>query len=99
MAEQFLEEYHVNKAFLSCKGVHLERGISESNELQARVKRKMVAMADQVFVLADGSKFDVQAFTMISGWDGIHSVITDSQAPAGHVQSLQRRAIEVILAG
>lgn len=96
LAEQALEEYHVNKAFVSCKGVHMERGISESNELQARIKRKMVGMAEQVYVLADYSKFDVQAFTMISGWNQIHHLITDAQTPVDYVQMLQRKFINVI---
>jgi DeoR/GlpR family transcriptional regulator of sugar metabolism len=96
LAEQALEEYHVNKAFISCKGVHMERGISESNELQARIKRKMVGMAEEVYVLADYSKFDVQAFTMISGWNQIHHLITDAQTPADYVQMLQRKFINVI---
>jgi DeoR/GlpR family transcriptional regulator of sugar metabolism len=96
LAEQALEEYHVNKAFISCKGVHMERGISESNELQARIKRKMVGMAEEVYVLADYSKFDVQAFTMISGWNQIHHLITDAQTPGDYVQMLQRKFINVI---
>jgi DeoR/GlpR family transcriptional regulator of sugar metabolism len=96
LTEQALNEYHVNKAFVSCKGVHMERGISESNEMQARVKRKMVGMADEVFVLADYSKFDMQAFTMISAWNQIHHLITDDQTPAEHVMLLQRKFINVI---
>ncbi|SEN95217.1 DeoR/GlpR family DNA-binding transcription regulator [Paenibacillus sp. OV219] len=96
LAEQSLEEYHVDKAFISCKGVHMERGISESNELQARVKRKMVGMADQVFLLADYSKFNMQAFTTITGWDRIDHLITDTQTPAEYVQQLRRRSIDVI---
>ncbi|MCY9669190.1 DeoR/GlpR family DNA-binding transcription regulator [Paenibacillus alginolyticus] len=96
LAEQALEEYHVNKAFISCKGVHMERGISESNELQARIKRKMVGMAEEVYLLADYSKFDVQAFTMISGWNQIHHLITDAQTPAEYTQMLQRKFINVI---
>ncbi|MDD9268862.1 DeoR/GlpR family DNA-binding transcription regulator [Paenibacillus sp. GCM10023248] len=96
LTEQALEEYHVNKAFVSCKGVHMERGISESNEMQARVKRKMVGMAEQVYVLADYSKFDMQAFTMIGAWSQIHHLITDELTPADHVAQLQRKLINVI---
>ncbi|MDF2719419.1 MAG: yulB 2, partial [Paenibacillus sp.] len=66
LAERSLDAYHVDKAFLSCKGVHLERGISESNELQARIKQKMIGMADRVVLLADASKFGVQAFTQVA---------------------------------
>lgn len=61
LAERSLNAYYVDKLFLSCKGVHLERGISESSELQARIKLKMIGIADRVVLLADSSKFGVQA--------------------------------------
>ncbi|SDX71430.1 DeoR/GlpR family DNA-binding transcription regulator [Paenibacillus sp. CF384] len=96
LAEQSLEEYHVDKAFISCKGAHMERGISESNELQARVKRKMIGMAEQVYLLADYSKFNTQAFMTITSWDRIDRLITDAETSAEDVQQLRRRSIEVI---
>ncbi|WP_308638157.1 DeoR/GlpR family DNA-binding transcription regulator [Paenibacillus silvisoli] len=96
LAEQSLEEYYVDKAFISCQGAHMERGISESNELQARVKRKMIGMAAQVFLLADYSKFNTQAFMTITSWDRIDRLITDTQTPAEDVLQLRRRSIDVI---
>jgi DeoR family transcriptional regulator, L-fucose operon activator len=79
LAERSLDAYHVDKAFLSCKGVHLERGISESNELQARVKMKMIGMADQVILMADSSKFGVQAFAKVADMTGAGAIITDRE--------------------
>lgn len=78
LAERSLDAYHVDKAFLSCKGVHLERGASESNELQARIKQRMAGMADEVVLLADSSKFGVQAFTHVADLKDIHVMITDN---------------------
>lgn len=71
--------YHVNKAFVSCKGLHPQYGISESNELQARVKQKMIDIADQVFMMVDHSKFGVQALAHVASLDQIDRVITDLQ--------------------
>ncbi|WP_281886386.1 DeoR/GlpR family DNA-binding transcription regulator [Paenibacillus sp. YYML68] len=77
LAERSLDAYHVDKAFLSSKGVHLERGVSESSEQQARVKQKMLGIADQVFLLADASKFGVRAFTHVADLNQIDELITD----------------------
>ncbi|MFM9278313.1 DeoR/GlpR family DNA-binding transcription regulator [Paenibacillus jiagnxiensis] len=77
LAERSLDAYYVDKLFLSCKGVHLTRGVSESNELQARVKQKMVGIADQVILLADASKFGQQAFTHVMDLKQADSMITD----------------------
>lgn len=93
LAERSLDAYHVDKLFFSCKGVHLERGISESNELQARVKQKMVGMADQVILLADASKFGVQAFTHVADWRDVDEVVTDGRLPKEALALLEERGI------
>lgn len=89
LAERSLETYHVDKLFLSCKGVHLEGGgISESNELQARLKQKMVGISDQVILLADASKFGVRAFARVTGLEAIHSIIMDQPLEADMMDRL-----------
>jgi len=96
LAESSLESYHVNKAFISCKGLHLERGMSEANEQQARMKELMVSSADTVYVMVDYSKFGSQAFTRFSDLDSIDYVITDSQVDQAIVQQLSERSLKVI---
>jgi DeoR family L-fucose operon activator len=96
LAERSLDTYHVDKVFLSCKGVHLERGISESNELQARIKERMIGMADEVILLADSSKFGVQAFTHVAGLAQVNVIITDRRIAKETVEQLVERGITVI---
>jgi DeoR family L-fucose operon activator len=96
LAERSLDAYYVNKVFLSCKGVHLDRGISESNELQARIKEKMIGMADEVILLADSSKFGVQAFTHVADLSEVDVIITDRRIARETLERLQDRGITVI---
>ncbi|GIO30086.1 MULTISPECIES: DeoR/GlpR family DNA-binding transcription regulator [Paenibacillus] len=98
MAERSLEAYYVEKAFVSCKGVHPERGISESNELQAMVKHKLIKQAANVYLLADASKIGVQAFTHVAGWEEIDTVITDSHIAGTDARLLREKGIELIVA-
>lgn len=91
LAEQALEQYYVNRAFISCKGVHLERGISESNELQARLKHKMIGMADEVTLLADSSKLGIQDFAQVTGLQRVHALITDPGADSAYLKELEER--------
>ncbi len=95
LAERSLDAYHVDRAFLSCKGVHLDRGVSESNELQARIKHRMVGMADEVVLLADSSKFGVQAFTHVAELGAIHRIITDNGLTPELAAGLRDRQITV----
>jgi DeoR/GlpR family transcriptional regulator of sugar metabolism len=96
LAESSLQSYHVNKAFVSCKGLHLEHGMSEASEQQARVKKLMVNSADTVYIMVDHSKFGVQAFTKFSDLDSIHYVITDSKVDQQTVQQLTDKSVKVI---
>lgn len=95
LAERSLDAYHVDKAFISCKGVHLEKGISESSELQGRIKQKIVGMADQVILLADSSKFGVQAFTSFAELSDVTDIVTDTSISEEFVQSLLQLQIHV----
>ncbi|AJY76227.1 DeoR/GlpR family DNA-binding transcription regulator [Paenibacillus beijingensis] len=95
LTERSLDAYYVNKLFFSCKGVHLGRGISESNELQATVKRKMIGIADRVYLLADASKFGIQAFTHVAELSEVDHLITDKRASAPLIELLEERSIEV----
>lgn len=97
LAERSLEAYHVDKLFFSCKGVHLERGVSESNELQARVKQQMIGIADRVVLLADASKFGVQAFTHVADWSELDAVVTDRRLPGETETRLQDMGIELTI--
>jgi DeoR family transcriptional regulator, L-fucose operon activator len=95
LAERALDSYHVNKTFISSKGVHIERGVSESNELQGRVKQKMISIADQVILLADYSKFGTAAFTRVAEWSSIDKVITDSKTDAAWIERLEKMSVPV----
>ncbi|WP_130859366.1 DeoR/GlpR family DNA-binding transcription regulator [Gracilibacillus phocaeensis] len=98
LTERALDLFHVNKAFLSCKGLHMERGISESNEQQARVKQKMMEIADMTYLLTDHHKFHQQAFAYVAPLENIDRVITDRQAAAIDMEHLQEKGVEVIKA-
>lgn len=96
LAERSLELYHVDKIFLSCKGLHLQRGISESNELQALIKKKMISISDKTFLLADSSKFGIQSFIQVAEWDQIHHLITDHQTEKAFVNQIRNKNVDVI---
>ncbi|MCR5237529.1 MAG: DeoR/GlpR family DNA-binding transcription regulator [Lachnospiraceae bacterium] len=74
-----LSAYHVDKVFMSCKGLSMERGITDGNDETAGIKQAMIASADKVYLAADLSKFGKKAFSQICGFDRIDTVITDAE--------------------
>jgi DeoR family L-fucose operon activator len=95
LAERSLSTYHVDKAFLSCKGLHLQRGLSESNELQAWVKQKMIGISDAVYVLADYSKFGQQSLAHVATWQEIGHIITDEKTDPSVIAHLTELSVQV----
>ncbi|MCR8634037.1 MULTISPECIES: DeoR/GlpR family DNA-binding transcription regulator [Paenibacillus] len=95
LAERSLSTYHVDKAFLSCKGLHVQRGLSEFNELQALVKQKMISIADEVYILADYSKFGQQSLAHVASWDEIRHLITDEKTDPDIVAQLKEQSVIV----
>lgn len=98
LAERSLSMYHVNKAFISCKGVHLEKGFSDFNELQALVKKQMMEIAEETVLMVDSSKFGVRSFSQISSLAYINCMITDSKIEERTKRELEEKNINLILA-
>ncbi|ALX49013.1 DeoR/GlpR family DNA-binding transcription regulator [Lentibacillus amyloliquefaciens] len=96
LGETSLESYHVKKAFISCKGLHIDRGISESNEQQARIKKKMIESADTVYIMIDHSKFGIQTFSHINGLEMIDHIITDTKVDSKIIQQLEDKSLHLI---
>lgn len=95
LAERSLQTYHVNKTFLSCKGVHLDGGLSDSNEWQALIKKQMMEISDQTILLADSSKFGVRTFAFINDLEKVDRIITDQNIDEAYKNELESHNIEV----
>ena len=96
LAERSLGMYHVNKAFISCKGVHIEKGLSDLNELQALLKKQMMDIADKTILMVDSSKFGIRAFSQIVSVTKIDCIITDSNVDEQTIKQLEENNINVV---
>ncbi len=53
LSEQAIRDLHVQKAFVSCSGFSVERGMTEVHLEEAQLKRKALESAQQVFALVE----------------------------------------------
>ncbi|MBS4207834.1 DeoR/GlpR family DNA-binding transcription regulator [Bacillus sp. FJAT-50079] len=97
LAERSLEAYHVDKAFISCKGVDAEKGLSDSNEWQALVKKKMIDIATTTILLVDSSKFGLQTFMHIAKLHEIDTIISDTNIERNHYEAMVDQNVPIIL--
>jgi DeoR/GlpR family transcriptional regulator of sugar metabolism len=76
-AEMMINSFHVDKTIISCKGIDLEKGITDSNEMEAHIKKLMLASANMKILAVDHTKFDRVSFARIDELAGINLIITD----------------------
>lgn len=98
-AEHILTQLNIQKLFLSSKGVHLTRGMSELDEEHARIKRHMVDVAEQVYLLADHSKLGKRAAVHVADLDKAHTLITDADADPEFLSEVRAQGIRVEVVG
>lgn len=95
-AQKVLNGYHVDKAVLSCKGIDIRNGLTDSNELDSDIKNVMYSCADTAILAVDSSKFGCVSFVktmqMKSG-----DILVTNQEPAGDWKPfLEERGIRLV---
>ena len=55
-AEMVLRKHNIHRMFFSCNGVHLDRGVSETNSRQAAFKERVISCSEEICLLADSTK-------------------------------------------
>jgi DeoR/GlpR family transcriptional regulator of sugar metabolism len=78
LSEQIIADMHIEKAFFSCSGFSVERGMTEVHFEEAQLKRKAIESSKQVFALIDSSKFGKEDLTPFARALQITQLFTDS---------------------
>lgn len=78
LSEQIMAELHIQKAFVSCSGFSVERGLTEVHLEEAQLKRRVLESAQQVFALVDSSKLGHEDLTIFARPVQITQLFTDS---------------------
>jgi DeoR/GlpR family transcriptional regulator of sugar metabolism len=81
LAEQYISNFHLDKAFISCRALSIQKGLSDKEEGEAWMHRAMIENANSIYLLADHNKFDKVAFVRICDFDNITGVIADFNLP------------------
>jgi len=97
LGDGLFDRINVQKAFLGAAGFTVESGLADATDEEAQIKRSMVSAAREVIAIVDHTKWGRAAFATFCPADQIGLVLTDAAAPAGMVDELRRRNIDVRL--
>lgn len=90
LAEDSMNLYYADKAFVSCKAFDMEKGIMDSQELFAHAKQVMMNAARESILAVDHSKFDNTAFVRVGNIRNLTTIVTDVK-PSGEWLEYFRR--------
>ena len=95
-ARIFIENYSADILFFSCRGLSIEKGLTDSSEDEAELRRVMGKSSRKVILLCDHTKFDKIAFCKISDFEFINYLITDQKPDSRWVEFLESKGITVL---
>lgn len=95
-AQEVLSHYNVDKAIISCKGVDIEKGVTDSHEMEADVKVCMCSRAKTVIIAVDSSKLGEVYFVKVCDLKEGDILVTDSLSDERWNEYFEKNGIQVI---
>ena len=94
LAEASLAELNVPRVIMSAGGI-TEKGLFNSNSLLVECERRMIKAAEEVWVVADSSKFGRSALTFLCELSSVTRMIVDSGLNETWRQLVKKAGVEL----
>lgn len=95
-AADSIDSYNCDKVFISCKGIDLEKGVTDGNDETGSVKQKMISAASKVYLAVDSTKFGKVAFSKICEMSEIDIIVTDKKPERKWLELFEKKGIDCI---
>ena len=84
----YISRIHANITIVSCTGVDLTHGFTDSSIEQAKLKQQMRKNSDKVVMLCDSTKFNKTFLCKDFDFSDVDYLITDKLPPAEYIEKL-----------
>lgn len=98
LTEDALRNLRVDKLFMGSPAVHHEYGFSADGLTEVQSDRTIMAVAREITVLADHTKFNRIATMRQAPITGVRRLITDTSTPAAVVEAIRQEGLQVDVA-
>lgn len=93
IAIQALDYYYFDKTFMSCRSLSKIHGITDSNDSMSEIRQKLIQRSDNVYLVADYSKFNKTSFIKICDFEDIDAVVTDMHLTEDWIDFLNDKGV------
>lgn len=95
-ANKFFNNFNADTLFFSCRALSMKRGITDSNEEEAMLRKLMIQASRRSVLLCDSTKFDKTSFCKIGDVMCIDTIITDIKPNEEWIAFLKEQEIDLI---
>jgi DeoR/GlpR family transcriptional regulator of sugar metabolism len=92
-----LRKYNIQKGFVGAHGLSLPEGLTDVSAAEAEIKRELAAMCRQLVAVVDATKWGLVGLAAFACVEDVHTIITDTHAPAESVNQVRALGLEIIL--
>lgn len=96
MAKAFLNNFNADILFFSCRALSMDKGITDSNEEEATLRKLMIKSSKTSVLLCDSTKFDHTSFCKIGDIDCVDYIITDTKPSSMWIDYFKEHDIELV---
>jgi len=94
-AQEVVDKFYAEYAILSCKGIDMEKGITDTREVFAELKKFFFKSAKKVILAVDHTKFDRISYVRMGDFDDVDIVVTDVEPSAEWKALFEKKGIEL----
>ncbi len=92
----YISRIHADISLISCSGINLQSGFTESSIEQAKLKLQMRKNSNKVAMLCDSTKFGKTFLCTDFDFDDIDYLITDKTPPIEYVEKIAQTKCKLI---
>lgn len=93
---QRLAEINADIAFISCRGLSIEKGVTETSEEETQVKKMMLTAASKKVLLCDSSKIGLILMNRVCEIGQLNTIITDKPLSVEFEKYIKSKGVEII---
>ena len=98
ITNKVLNDFSFQKVFMGAWGVDPSGGLTDIHLAEVELKRAMIQRANEVIIVADGSKFGRVGLASFARMNQITTLITDESAPQEILTTFSGQGVQVLVA-
>lgn len=91
-----IKNYYADISFVSCTGISMESGLTDSNEMQGKIRNAMLQHSQKKICVADNTKLGKTTLSQIVPLSEIDCLVTDKMPSQKWVSELKELSIDCL---